>query len=239
MSNPPATRGGIGLRRALLKPVRAVYLAVRNEIMARSGLQPRGVYWYSSGHHVFEDSVSRRLAVPNIVGYYHHAMAQFIGAHGLGAKCLLVSESLSVKQAMLNRFPDVAFTTCDLFPELMNSTTSAPGTDVIWDVCLPPPPGLTQAAFSSLLCHALLEHVIDPTTALRNMLNLLARDGKLYFMTHTPSFTKHQIPRDYCRFHHDYFEDLPAYCAQAGNLSIVLEELYSKEGVIVGVYRRM
>ena len=186
--------------------IRPIYLALRNEIMARSGLQPRGVFWYSKRAATsLWDAVSHRMSVPNIVGYYHHAMAQFIHAHGLGKKCLLVSESINVKHVMSKIHPGTDFTSCDLFPELMGQISCAKGTDVLWDVCLEPPSEL-QKGFSSVICHALLEHkVIDPTSALKNMLSLLNSGGKLYFMTHTPSFTKHQIPRDYCRFHHALF----------------------------------
>jgi SAM-dependent methyltransferase len=235
MNESPTREASSILLRAIQKPIRRIYLGVRNEIMARSGLQPRGVYWYSRSGHVFEDAISHRMAVPNIVGYYHHAMAQFIRVHGLGKKCLLVSESKSVKQAMSKIHPNVEFVSCDLFPELMNRAPYSNGTDMLWDVCLEPPSGL-RSGFSSVICQALLEHVIDPTNALKNMLRLLGGAGKLYFMTHTPSFSKHQMPRDYCRFHHDYFQDLPAYYAKSGHLTITLEELYSKEGVIVGCY---
>lgn len=220
-----------------MSPVRKLYLGLRNEVMARSRLQPRGTYWYSASGNRFSDDVKKRLPVPNVVGYYNHALRQYWDHFGLGTTCLLVAESIAVRQRMGQYYQGVSFTTCDLFPELMGGgPDSRP--DVIWDVCKQPPRSLTSSAFNSVICQALLEHVIAPTRAIENMIRLLSPGGRFYFQTHTPSFTKHQVPRDYVRFHHDYFEDLPGFLRDDCGLHLVLEELYSKEGVVAGLLRR-
>lgn len=65
-----------------------------------------------------------------------------------------------------------------------------------------------------MVCNALLEHVIDPTTALGAMLGLIRPGGFVYALTAMPSFHLHRYPRDYLRFHLDYFEDLPQYAVK-------------------------
>ena len=223
---------------SLLAPARKLYLILRNEIMGRSQLQPRGTYWYSVSGNKFTDDIRMRLPVPNVVGYYNHALRQYWDQFGFGKRCLLVAESIAVKRQMGKYYPNVLFTTCDLFPDLMGAEPDCKP-DVIWDICRQAPPTLTLSAFDSVVCQALLEHVIDPTRAILNMTRLLSLGGRFYFQTHTPSFTKHQVPRDYVRFHHDYFEDLPSFLLEDHGIHFALEELYSKEGIVAGLMKRI
>jgi len=110
--------------------------------------------------------------------------------------------------------------------------------DCVWDVCSEPPESLVPQSFASILCYALLEHVLDPTCAITRMASLLTPGGHLFLMTHTPSFPLHRYPRDYVRFHHDYFEDLPVYLAERMGLPVKLMELYSRAGKVIACYRR-
>jgi SAM-dependent methyltransferase len=200
--------------------------------MAYDGLQPRGVYSFSASGHSWKD-LPLPLYVPNLSGSYHPAMLGMYTVHGLGDKCLLVSEGAAVKNRMASLYSEVSFVTTDLFSELQDGST-----DYVWDVCRQAPAELSAIAFSSIICSALLEHVIDPTAAFINLLHLLGPDGKLYAMTHTPSFRLHRYPRDYIRFHHDYFEDLPAHIWRAHKLKIQLMEMYSYRGKVVICYAR-
>lgn len=218
-------------------PLHNIYCMVRNEIMARSGLQPRSPYVYSLNNKSFRDDGKLRIPLPNLAGGYHPVLRQFWDAHSLGSSSLLVSESKPVKVEMSRRYPGTAFTTSDLFTELMTSSASE-GPDHIWDVCLPAPKDLRKVHFESIICHALLEHVIDPTAALRNMTELLHEGGHMYLMTHTPSYHKHSYPRDYVRFHHDYFEDLPGFLAKGYHVGIKLIEMYSHKGIVCVCYRK-
>ncbi len=220
------------------KLLQYIYNLIRGEIMTRGGLQPRGTFLISRSGRKLLDDVSLRLSVPNLVGAYHQALRQFWEWYGLGNRSLLVSESNKVKEVMSGEYPGVIFTTSDLFPELMSDSPSDLP-DHIWDVCLDPPPGLASMSFDSIVCHALLEHVIDPTSAILHMLSLLNSGGLLYLMTHTPAYHKHSYPRDYVRFHHDYFEDLPAYLEKRNGLFVELLEMYSRGGVVCVCYRKL
>lgn len=216
---------------------RRIYLRVRNEIMTRSGLQPRGEYHWAKDGNRPDGGNARKVIVPNLVGSYHPTLVAWWERFGIGARCLLVSEPRKVALAMRGYYPSTEFVTVDLYPELMGSAEDDVP-DAIWDVCLPAPARLLSYQFDSIICQALLEHVIDPTAALFNMLTLLGPGGHLYFMTHTPSFHKHQYPRDYVRFHHDYFEDLPRHLSAKWGLAVELCSLWSSEGVVCGAYRR-
>ncbi|HYD53951.1 MAG TPA: methyltransferase domain-containing protein [Gemmatimonadaceae bacterium] len=220
-----------------LNPLRPAYLWIRDVVMARSGLQPFGTYWLSrTSSHTYRDD-ERGIPVPNLAGQFHGVLVQFWERHGLGRRCLLVSENGPTKAILSAKYPDVTFVTADLFPEL---TDARPGSapDFRWDVCSPPPPELGYG-YDAVVCHALLEHVIAPTAAMANMFKLLGEGGVLYAMTHTPSFHLHRYPRDYCRFHHDWFEDLPAYVGETTGVAVTLEDMYSRRGVVCVAYRRI
>ncbi len=220
-----------------LNPLRPVYLWARDIVMARSGLQPVGAHWFSRTASQCYSETAPGLPVPNLAGHFDGVLVQFWEHHGLGRRCLLVSENGPTKAILAAKYPAVAFVTVDLFPELTDARPmNAP--DFRWDVCLPAPPEIGRG-YDAVVCHALLEHVIAPTTAMANMLGLLNEGGLLYAMTHTPSFHLHRYPRDYCRFHHDWFEDLPGYVARTTGVAVVLEELYSRRGVVCVAYRRV
>ncbi len=203
--------------------------------MARGGLQPRGVYrWSSSGK---LSRTALHLAVPNIVGHFLPVLRGYWENYGLGAKCLLVSESIKVSKAMRGYYPNTEFISCDLFSNLMGyEAEDRP--HFTWDVCCKPPEGIAENRYDSVICQALLEHVIAPTTAIANMAALLKQGGRLYLQTHTPSFHKHSVPRDYMRFHHDYFEDLPKYLSAEYKLVIALSEMHSTLGVVSVVFTK-
>ncbi len=220
-----------------MNPPRFLYIKIRNWIMARGGLQPRGTFWYSKEGHVFTDDFNQRLVVPNIYGVFHPVIRQFWEKNGLGLNCLLVSESIMVKRVMKQYYPETEFVSCDLFPELRGAEKEQQP-DIIWDVCTAPLEALKQYAFDSVICQALLEHLIDPTCAIKNMLSLMKSSGHLYLLTHTPSKHKHSFPRDYLRFHHDYFEDLGDYLSSQGQ-GAELIEFYSKEGIVCACYIKM
>jgi hypothetical protein len=70
-----------------------------------------------------------------------------------------------------------------------------------------------------------------------NFFKLIRPGGFLYGATHTPSFPLHRYPRDYCRFHHDWFEDLPAYTNQRYGVPVKLIEMRSYGGHVIFCYR--
>lgn len=218
-----------------VNPVRLLYLKIRNTIMARGGLQPAGTHWYSRAGHVYRDT-DAKLWAPNLAQGLHEVLVQYWDQHGLGTKCLLVSENRPTREILARRHLGVAFTTSDLFPEIAG-IQEGEGPDFRWDICFPPPEAM-RVGYDSIICHALLEHVIAPTEAVGHLVGLLAPGGRLYAMTHTPSFFRHRFPRDYCRFHHDWFEDLPEHLLRAVGVGVTLEEMFSREGVVCVMYRR-
>ena len=217
---------------------RPLYLGIRNRIMARGGLQPEGTFLYSRTGLFIQESGQLNPPLPNISGGFHPIVWQLISTHGLGDRCLLVSESNAVKPTLREAFPSVIFSTSDLYPELLNNGKQQASVDFIWDVCNKPDPELINSPFNSIICNAMLEHVIAPTTAIFNMMSLLKTNGYLYLMTHTPSYHYHECPRDYVRFHHDYFQDIPDFLRRHLNIYCELEEIHSHHGVICACYRR-
>jgi hypothetical protein len=217
-----------------------LYNVARSVIMARSGLQPFGEYSYSLDGHMFRDRPSLRIPLPNLSGALDSVIRQYIDCYGLGERCLLVSENNEVKSELARHYPLVRFATCDCYPELMarGKEAGATAVDVLWDVCQPAPARLRSEPFHSVLCHALLEHVIAPSMAMVNLFSVCRSGGVLYILTCTPSFFYHGFPRDYVRFHKDYFEDLPAFMERHDSTRCQLLALHSKEGLIRACYRK-
>jgi hypothetical protein len=185
------------------------YALIRDPIMIHDGLHPKGRFIISASNNSWrKGTLPPVIRLPNLSSYYHPVLRGFWEFYGLGDRCLLTSEDNKVKSVMSPLYPEVTFITTDFFTELQSGQT-----DFVWDVCYPPPERLAEDKFSSIVSNALMEHLIDPTSAFANMLSLLKPSGHLYALTHTPSFPLHRYPRDYARFHHDYFEDLPKYLA--------------------------
>ena len=225
----------ITVQKIARKITHTVYMSLRDPFMIHDGLHPKGTYVHSaSGHNWESGSLPSVIRLPNLSTYYHPVLRGFWEFYGLGDRCLLVSESIKVKEVVNDLYPSVAFVTTDYFTELQ------PGQpDVAWDVCFPAPQVLAEDSFSSIISNALMEHLLDATSAFANMLALLRPGGYLFALTHTPSFPLHRYPRDYVRFHHDYFEDLPQYLADRYSLSVQLKELWSRRGQVIVCYQRM
>jgi SAM-dependent methyltransferase len=220
-----------------MNPLRFIYLQVRDAIMTRGGLQPKGTYWWSRSGVEWSGDESAWIELPNLSGGFHVALKTFWDAHGLGRRCLLVSENPAVRDVLAEQYAGTEFVISDLHSDLMPPTSGVP--DIVWDVCDAPPPALSMAVFDSVVCNALLEHVLDPVGALKNLASLLAPNGHLYAFTCTPSFHLHRYPRDYVRFHLDFFEDLPCYLRQKYKLDLRLEEIYARRGVVAVCYERL
>src|SRR5512142_3092874 len=97
-----------------LNPLRPAYLWLRNIYMSRSGLQPRGTFWFSRSGVSYVDE-SRGLQVPNLAGQFHGVLVHYWERHGLGRRCLLVSANGATKAILAARYPGTAFSTADLY----------------------------------------------------------------------------------------------------------------------------
>jgi len=230
-------RGGI-LRSLFKLLFRSLYLIVRSAIMARSGLQPKGSYIYSRNKSIIKGGEEHGIPLPNLSGGLQSMVCKYIQIYGLGGRCLLVSESNAVRAKMIECFPGVKFTTVDFYPELMSRELGGDAVDVLWDVCGKPSAELAACPFDSIICNAMLEHVIDPSSALHNMMSLLSKEGHLYITTCSPSFHYHAAPRVYVRFHLDYFHDMPLFLKKHYNINCELLELYSCAGLISACYEK-
>ncbi|WPF88366.1 hypothetical protein [Cyanobacterium aponinum] len=190
-------------------PLRKAYLTLRSYIMARSGLQPFGQYFYSKNDNLFKVKKELEIPLSNLSGKFNSIFRQYIDYYGLGNECLLLSEGNKVKTELAKYYPQVKFLTSDFFSELTKNNLP----DILWDVCLPPPEDLKNKTFDSIISHAQIEHIIAPSSALINFFDLLKPSEYIYIyiLTATPSFHYHAYPRDYLRFHHDYFFDFPQF----------------------------
>lgn len=218
-----------------MNPLRKIYLRLRNYIMARSGLQPFGEYFYSQGNNEFKQNKELEIPLPNLSGKFHSIFRQYIEHYGLGNECLLLSEGNKVKEELAKYYPEVNFSTSDLFSELTENNLP----DFIWDVCLSFPKEVENKTFDSIVCYALMEHLIAPSIALTNFFTLLNPNGYIYIFTHTPSFHYHAYPRDYVRFHHDYFFDFPQFLSKFSGIKAQLIEMYSFEGIVITCYKKL
>lgn len=224
----------ITLKKVVSKICTVTYELVRDPVMIRDGLHPKGTLVVSTSQHQWNrKQLPSLIQLPNLSAHYHAVTRGFWEFYGLGDKCLLASENNDVKAVMSGLYPETSFTTTDYFTELQSGYT-----DVVWDVCLPAPAQLIPGSFSSVIASALVEHLIDPTAAFANLLALVRPAGHLYAHTHTPSYPLHRYPRDYVRFHHDYFEDLPKFLADKYQLNVRLRELWSHRGHVILCYER-
>lgn len=212
------------------------YANMRYVLTCRSLGVPYSEYWFQSGEPA-KDAARDGIAIclPNLSGKLSPHLARQIYQYGLGKSCLLVSENKAVADVMRKNFPGVDFVCSDLFADLMDGESAV---DFLWDVCSDPVATFGTKRFDSLIANALLEHVIAPTTAVLNMIELLNHDGMIYIMTHTPQYHYHAYPRDYVRFHHDYFHDMADYVGRVVKINIRLVEIFSDRGVICVCYKR-
>jgi hypothetical protein len=196
------------------------------------------VFWYCrSGTPLPRNAERLTLRVPNLSGHFAGALRRMWDSYGLGSRCLLVSESRAVAAVMRERYPTTDFLSSNLHPELFGPGDGA-APDFEWDV-LEPPAAALEGQFSSVISHALLEHVIDPVTTFKNMVAALWSGGFLYVMTVMPSFHLHRYPRDYVRFHLDWFEDIGGFVGQREAITVQLESLWAHEGVVCACWQKI
>jgi len=169
--------------------------------------------------------------VPNLSHGYHGLMRQWWEFYGLGKSALLVSESTVVREVFEIKYPGVRFVSTDYFLELSDNQRPC---DVIWNLYTDPPKVLSSMSFDSVICSALLEHVLDPVGILRRLVNMMNPMAYLYLHTVSTQFGYHAYPRDYLRYFRDWFEDLRIVIPA---LSLV-ELFYSKKrGHLLACYQ--
>lgn len=71
--------------------------------------------------------------------------------------------------------------------------------------------GSIQEQFDVVLSQSLLEHVVDPVQAIRNMTRLMKNNAILIIQTHNRLMLEHYFPIDTLRYNDDFFENLKPY----------------------------
>jgi SAM-dependent methyltransferase len=160
--------------------------------------------------------VGGRYNLPNLSEGYHGLIMQWVKVYAgrfKNPKVLLVAEGINVKNYIQTQFPTWEIETTDLYWDLQSKP------DIIADLCQVD--SLPINKYDLIINHSVLEHVYDPFSSMKNMVNSLKTKGFLISATHPPNFGYHQVPRDYFRFVIDWWYDLPNYIN-----NILLQELY-------------
>lgn len=215
-----ARKGALDLFGRYVKPMDLVGLAEEHS--------------WSEANRVWNTALDRGIGgwveAPNHSQGFHGLLAQWWSAYGLGTSCLLVSESTMVREFFSKQWPGTRIVATDFYLDLGDSQ---PRTDVVWDLYEPAPEILAATPFDSVICQATLEHLLDPVGVLKRLADLLVEGGRLYLHTHTPLFPYHAWPKDYVRFHKDWFHDV-------GLVVSALEpiEIHCAKGHAFAAYRR-
>jgi len=194
-------------------PLKPVWNLLRRYLEAKDGLKPNCYYHASDGEGplgrrqvkvLWAMDAEMRLTVPNLSGSYHGLLRKQWETHGLGRRCLLVSETSDVRRCFEEAYPDTAFVCTDYYTNLRADNPC----DVVWNVYEEAPAQLEPGSFDSVICQAMLEHIMDPAGAMCRFCRLTAPGGMVYVHTHTPGYPYHAYPRDYVRFWPDWFRDI-------------------------------
>jgi hypothetical protein len=132
---------------------------------------------------------------------YHGLLQQFWEKFGFGQKCLLISENTKSAADFSKKYPAVDFISTDYFLDVGKEQLQ---THVLWNLYERAP----NLGVNSIVCQATIEHVMDPVGVFRKFASILERNGYLYVHTHTPLFPYHPWPKDYLRYHPEWFTDV-------------------------------
>lgn len=171
--------------------------------------------------------VGGKFGVYNFSGGYHGILKQWFDSYcGIHSKCLLISENNKVKESFEKEYPKMDFRTLDYYDNMGEEV------DFGFDICSQKVSEI-QEEFGLILCQATLEHLYDPWNAMKNMKNLLTDSGVILIHTHVPGYYYHPYPRDYLRYHPDWFLDLEKFME-----NIKLKELIVKDFHIFALYQK-
>jgi len=98
----------------------------------------------------------------------------------------------------------------EIFPEIegLLSVDMHGGSDIAWDITYPFEEFYQDhrgVPCHFIVCQSVLEHVVDPYGAVKNLAWCLAEGGILYIHTHGPEAEEHRYPIDCYRFMKDTF----------------------------------
>ena len=166
--------------------------------------------------------VGGQLKVGNSSGGYHLLLKKWWDIFGLKGRGLVIGEEgeygRQVKKKLL-----------ELYPGIIPITVGLKDADILWDITKPLK---TNRSYNWIICQAVLEHVVDPVSAVKNMAVLLEKNGYLFVHTHGPAFGPHRYPIDCYRF----FRDALVSMATLANLEI--HDLYWEPRHCFAAYRK-
>ena len=162
---------------------------------------------------------------PNQSKGYHGILRQWWEYYDISnPDVLLVSENNIVKKHFNTIYPSWNITTTDYFDNMGEEVDLKLNLCETWS---------NLNSYDKIINQATFEHLYDPVTALKNLANSLKLNGEIYLHTHVPGFIYHQVPRDYFRFHPDWFIDAEQFIGK-----IKLKELYISNNHIFVLYKR-
>ena len=158
---------------------------------------------------------------------YHGLLKKWWDHFGLEGRGLIIGEEgdegeygKHIKEHLKKTYPKIT----EVF------TASFHSADIIWDITKPLK---TERGYDWIICQAVLEHVTDPVSAVKNMIAVIKQNGFLYIHTHGWAFGEHRWPIDCYRFYRDA---LIAW-AELANLEIA-DMVWSPKHVFVAYIRR-
>lgn len=163
--------------------------------------------------------IGGHFSCSNLSQGYHGILIQYILNHinyNDELDVLLISENNTVKKEFNHVYKNWNIKTTNYCPDPYSNDC-----DINIDLCDESSELLNNYKFDLIINQATLEHVINPFGVMKNLFNILKKDGLIVNHTHPPNFPYHQYPRDYFRFMKDWWYDLEKY-----NKNIELIELY-------------
>ena len=102
--------------------------------------------------------------------------------------------------------------------------------DLMWDITSTDP--VPDSGFGFVNSQAMLEHVVDPVQAMRNMKNVLGNEGMIFIHTHGRAFGYHSFPIDCYRFSREVL------IAWADLLDMKLMDLWCNAHHVFAAYKK-
>jgi len=131
--------------------------------------------------------------VENASGGYHGLLKKWWDHFGLKGKGLIIGEEGIYGENIKRRLKET-YSSIEVF------TVGLEDADIVWDITKPPK---SDAVYDWIICQAVLEHVKDPASAIKNLADTLKEGGYIYIHTHGPEFGYHAYPIDCYRFFRD------------------------------------
>ena len=144
---------------------------------------------------------NKELIVPNKSGFYHDVLRAWWDNLEIEGCGLIIGDREEVKTVLKETYPKIT----EIFTVEIKGEP-----DILWDITEPFSSAKINILYDKdnflfdwIICQAVLEHVIDPVAAMKNMSDLLKPEGSLYI--HVPGIKcgQHGFPIDCYRFMKD------------------------------------